>query len=56
MAKEYLKKADYTSAVNKRREKSLYPTIKSKRQNLFKIKIKAFINDIMGMFSDFKEP
>ncbi|CDW78547.1 UNKNOWN [Stylonychia lemnae] len=55
MAKEYFKKADYTSAVINRREKGGNQKIQSRRQNLFKIKIKAFLNDILGLFTDYKE-
>lgn len=41
--------------VLKRREDKLRQGIKSRRQHLFKIKIKAIINNVMGCFSDFKE-
>ena len=53
--KEYTKKADQSGAVLRRFQRENYQGIKSKRQYLFKVKIKTFLSDLMAIFSHFRE-
>jgi hypothetical protein len=55
LIQEYMKKRNYTNGIplKKNREKKL--NIKNKRAYLFKVRIKALINDLMILLSDFKE-
>ena len=52
---EYFKRADYSNSVALKRDRDVQLNIKNKRAYLFKIRIKSLINDMMVLFSDFKE-
>ena len=55
LLREYLKKRDYSNSILLKRDRDTKHNIKNKRAYLFKIRIKSFVNDIMVLFSDFKE-
>lgn len=50
-----MKKADYQNSIPLKKDRNNHESIKNKRAYLFKIRIKSFINDLMVLFSDFKE-
>ncbi len=52
---EYLKKTSYANSIPLKRDRLNNQNIRNKRAYLFKIRIKSLMNDLMILFSDFKE-
>lgn len=52
---EYVKKTSYSQATPLKRDRDNLYSIKNKRAYLFKVRTKSLINDLMILFSDFKE-
>lgn len=55
LIQEYVKKSDYSKDIPLKKDRIHQNNIKNKRAYLFKIRIKSFMNDMMILFSDFKE-
>ena len=52
---EYVKKTSYANSIPLKRDRLNNQNIKNKRAYLFQIRIKSMMNDLMILFSDFKE-
>jgi hypothetical protein len=52
---EYVKKTSYANSTPLKRDRLNNQNIKNKRAYLFQIRIKSMMNDLMILFSDFKE-
>lgn len=55
LLKEYMRKRDYSNGVPLKRDRDGAHSIKSNRTHLFKLRVRACMNDCMVLFSDFKE-